>query len=228
MNLLLKLSLSQSILISTFTSWIQCLWGGVPCCQHIPASVSGSSASLVAACWEKLLSLRSWWSVSSLPLPLVSFRTPCSWDILRGRSIATRDTRSDEYWSADEISSESRENRCFWKSSPQQKPDALHTSASWQLKCFEYRQKSAQGKFFTPTVPISCVAKSSDISAGPYIKDEDLINKPRNFSSNFQNALWPVAWGPAILVNIYKNTWFILQVAFVCQFFFPRTLQVLK
>jgi len=41
MNLLLKLSLSQSILITIFA-----LWGGVPC-QHIPASVSGSFASLV-------------------------------------------------------------------------------------------------------------------------------------------------------------------------------------
>jgi len=31
-NLLLKLSFSQSILIKIFTSWIQCLWGGVACC----------------------------------------------------------------------------------------------------------------------------------------------------------------------------------------------------
>jgi len=38
-NILLKLSLTQSILSTTFTSWIQCLWGGVPCCQHIPPSV---------------------------------------------------------------------------------------------------------------------------------------------------------------------------------------------
>ena len=37
-NLLLKLSSSQSILITIFTSRIQCLWGGVPCCQHNPAS----------------------------------------------------------------------------------------------------------------------------------------------------------------------------------------------
>jgi hypothetical protein len=72
-------------------------------------------------------------------LSLVSFRTPCSWDIFRGRSTATRDTRSDEYWNADEISSESRHNRCFWNTSPQQKPDALQTSAPWQLKCFEFR-----------------------------------------------------------------------------------------
>jgi hypothetical protein len=69
-------------------------------------------------------------------LSLVSFRAPCSWDIRRGRSIATRDTHSDEYWIADKISSESRQNRCFRKSSPQQKPDALQTSAPWQPKCF--------------------------------------------------------------------------------------------
>jgi hypothetical protein len=72
-------------------------------------------------------------------LSLASFRKPCFWDILRGKSIAIWYTRSDEYWSADEISSESRQNRCFWKSSSQQKPDALQTSTPWQLKCFEYR-----------------------------------------------------------------------------------------
>ena len=59
------------------------MWGGVPCCQHIPASVSGSSASLVAAWWEKLPPLRPWCSVSSPQLSLISFRTPCSWDIPR-------------------------------------------------------------------------------------------------------------------------------------------------
>jgi len=83
-------------------------------CQHIPPSVSGSSTSLVAAWWEKSLPLLPWCSVSN-PLSLVCFRTPCSWDNLRGRSIATRDTRSDEYWIANEISSESRQNRCFLK-----------------------------------------------------------------------------------------------------------------
>ena len=82
-----------------------------PLSTHPPPSISGSSASLVAACWEKMLPLLPWCSVSNPPLSLVSFRTPCSWDILRGRSIATRDTCSDEYWSADKISSESRQNR---------------------------------------------------------------------------------------------------------------------
>jgi len=105
---------------------------------HSP-SVSESSASLVAACWEKLLALLPWCSVSNPPLSLVSFRTPYSWDILRGRSIATRDTHSDEYWSADEISSESGQNRCFLNTSAQH--TALQTSAPWQLNCFESRQK---------------------------------------------------------------------------------------
>jgi hypothetical protein len=55
--------------------------------------------------------------VSSPPLSLVSFRTPSSWDIPRWRSIATRDIHSEEYWSADEISTESQwQNRCFLKS----------------------------------------------------------------------------------------------------------------
>jgi hypothetical protein len=85
-----------------------------------------------------LLPLLPWRSVSKPPLSLVSFHTPCLWDILRGRSVATRDTCSDEYWSANEISSESQQNRCFWNTSPQWKPDALQTSAPWQLKCFEF------------------------------------------------------------------------------------------
>jgi hypothetical protein len=72
-------------------------------------------------------------------LSLVSFRTPCSWDIFQGRIIATRGTLSDEYWNAYEISPESRQNRCFWNTSPQQRPNALQTSAPWQLKCFEFR-----------------------------------------------------------------------------------------
>jgi hypothetical protein len=122
---------------TTFTDWIQSLWGDVPS-QNIPPSVSGSSASLVEACWEKLLPLLPWCSVSNPPLSLVSFHITRSWDILRGRSIVTRDTRSDEYWSADEISSGSRQNRCFWNPSPQRKPDALQTSTPWQLKCFEF------------------------------------------------------------------------------------------
>jgi len=76
-----------------------------------------SSASLIAACWEKLLPLLPRCSVSNPPLSFVSFRTPCSWNILRGRSTATRDTCTNEYLSANEISCESRQNHCFLKSS---------------------------------------------------------------------------------------------------------------
>jgi len=71
---------------------------------------------------EILLPLLPWCSVSNPPLSLVSFLPPCSWDILRGRSIVTRDTRSVEYWIANEISSETRQNHSFWNTSPRQKP----------------------------------------------------------------------------------------------------------
>jgi len=53
-NLLLKLSLSQSILITILTSWIQCLWSGVPCCQQIPAS-----GGLLTKAWRNR-SIFSW------------------------------------------------------------------------------------------------------------------------------------------------------------------------
>jgi len=137
-NLLLKLSSSQSILITIFTSWIWCVCkvaslvntfpqaflevlhhsmqhGGRNCCHFVPDVL---------------------FQIHRCPW----FLFVHSWDIPIGRSIVTRDTRSDEYWSADEISTESqRQNRCFWKSSPKRKPDALQTSAPWQLKCFESR-----------------------------------------------------------------------------------------
>jgi hypothetical protein len=74
-----------------------------------------------------LLPLPPWCSVSNPLLSLVSFRTPCSWDIVRGRSIVTRDTCSDEYWSPDKMFFESWQNR-FWNTSLQQKPCALQTT----------------------------------------------------------------------------------------------------
>jgi len=55
MNLLLKLSSSQSILITIFPSWIWCLWGGVPC-QHIPAGLTHSFDVLRSSNWR----LSSW------------------------------------------------------------------------------------------------------------------------------------------------------------------------
>ena len=61
------------------------------------------------------LPLLPWCSVSNPPLCLVSFRTPWSWDVLRGRSIVTRDTRFDQYWSANEIPSWVKTQSLFLK-----------------------------------------------------------------------------------------------------------------
>jgi len=153
-NLLIKLSLTQSILITTFTSWISCLWGGVPC-QHIPPSVSGSSASLFAACWEKLLPLLPWCSVSNPPLSLVSFRTPCSWDILRGEvlrlgtlvpmniEVPTKYPLSQDRIVVFEISLHSK--------SPMLYRPALH--GNWNALSFARR--ALKDKFPTSTVPLT-------------------------------------------------------------------------
>jgi hypothetical protein len=49
----------------------------------------------------------------------------------RGRSIVTRNTHSDKYLNADEISTElQQQNCCFRKSPPQRKPDVLQTQRS--------------------------------------------------------------------------------------------------
>ena len=61
-NLLLKLSLSQSILITIFTFWTQCLWGGVRCCQHIPAS-----GRILTKAWRNFSMFSGLLSEGSLP-----------------------------------------------------------------------------------------------------------------------------------------------------------------
>ena len=136
-NLLLKLSLTQSILINNIhflntvsvrwrpltTHSPKCFWKFcITCCSMLRGIAAPSSLMF---CFK-----------SSVVLGFFSY-TLRYWDILRGRSTATRDTRSDEYWIADKTSSESRQNRRFWNTSPQQKPDALQTSVAWQLKCFD-------------------------------------------------------------------------------------------
>jgi hypothetical protein len=66
----------------------------------------------------------------------------------------------------------SQERIVVFEMSPQQKPDALLTSAPWQVKCFEFRQKNAQGQIPHANGSIhSCVEKSSGISAGPCIRN---------------------------------------------------------
>ena len=161
--LLLKLSLTQSILITTFTSWIQCLWGGLPCCQHVPPSVSGSPASLVVACWEKLLPLLPWCSVSNPPLSLVSFRTPFSWDILRGRSVATRvlvplniEVPTKYPLSQDRIVV--FEIRLHSKSPMLYRP-ALH--GNWNA--LSLARRALKDTFPTPTVPLKTVLQNRQV-----------------------------------------------------------------
>jgi hypothetical protein len=95
-------------------------------------------------------------------LSFVSFLTPCSWDILRGRSIATRDTRSDEYWmltkhplSQDGIVFEIR----LHSKSPMLYRPALH--GNWNALNFAIR--ALKDKFPTPTVPLTTVLQNRQV-----------------------------------------------------------------
>jgi len=124
-----------------------------------PPSVSGSSASLVAACWEKLLPLLPWCSVSNPPLSLVTFRTPCSWDILRGRSIATKDTvvpMNIEVPPTKYPLSQDKiivfEIRLHSKSPLLYRP-ALHCNSN----ALSLSQRALKDKLLTPTVPLTTV-----------------------------------------------------------------------
>jgi hypothetical protein len=133
-----------------------------PFCQHIPPSVSGSSASLVAAFWEKLLPLLPLCSVSNPPLSLVSFRTPCSWDILRGRSIATRtlvpiniEVPTKYPLSQDRIVFEIR----LHSKSPMFYRPALH--GNWNA--LSLARRALKDKFPTPIVPLTTVLKNRQV-----------------------------------------------------------------
>ena len=85
-NLLLTLSLCQSILIIIFTSWIWCLWGGVPCCQHIPAS-----GGHLTNAWRSR-SMFSKWRLSFWTFPFCSTRCYSAVSHPQQYSIATGDT----------------------------------------------------------------------------------------------------------------------------------------
>jgi hypothetical protein len=69
-----------------------------------------------------------------------------------------------------QVNESQRQNRCFSKSSPQRKSDALQTCAPWQLQCFwvsleeRSRTNSLRQRFHS-----AVFSKSSGISAGPCI-----------------------------------------------------------
>ena len=162
-NLLLKLSLSQSILITIFISWIQCLWGGVPCCQHIPASVSGSSASLVAAWWQKLLPLLPWCSVSSPPLPLVFFvhlalEISLEEEVLRLGTLVAMNIEVPTKYHLSHNRIAVFEIRLYSKS-PMFYRSTLH--GNWNALSIDRR--ALKDKFPTPTVPVATVLQNRQV-----------------------------------------------------------------
>jgi glycerol-3-phosphate O-acyltransferase len=110
------------------------------------------------------LPLLPWCSVSNPPLPLVSFRTPCSWDIHRGRSIATRDTvvPMDIEVPTKYPLSQDRivvfEIRLHSKSPMLYRP-ALH--GNWNA--LRLARRALKDKFPTPTVPLTTVLQNRQV-----------------------------------------------------------------
>jgi hypothetical protein len=113
-------------------------------------------------------------------LSLVSFRTPCSWDILRGRSFATRDTvvpmnievptkyhLSQEWIVVFEIRLHSK--------SPMPYRPALH--GNWNTSSLVRR--ALKDKFHMLTVPLTTVLQNRQVFLGE-----------------------PVVWNPTILTHI--------------------------
>ena len=156
-------------LITTFGSWIQCLWGGVPCCQHIPGSVSGSSASLVAACWEKLLPLFPdvlfqihrcpWFLFVHLALEISSEE-----EVLRLGTLVPMNIEVATKYPLSQDRIVVFENRLHSKSPMLYRP-ALH--GNWNA--LSLTRRALKDKFPTPTVPLNCFTKSSGISSRPCI-----------------------------------------------------------
>jgi hypothetical protein len=157
-----KLSLTQSILITTFTSRI-CLWGGVYCCQHFPRSVSASSASLVAACWEKLLPLLPWCSVSNSPLssfPFVHLALVISLEdeVLRLGTLVPMNIEVPTKYQLSQDRIVVFEIRLHCKSPMPYRP-ALH--GNWNTLSFVRR--ALKDKFPTPTVPLTTVLPNRQV-----------------------------------------------------------------
>jgi hypothetical protein len=160
MNLLLKLSLSQSILIAVFTFWIQCLKGGVPC-LHIPASVSGSSALFVATWWEKLLPLLPWCSVSNPRFLFVhlAFEISSEEEVLRLGTLISMNIKVLTKYQLSHIDRlVAFENRLHSENPMLYRP-AVH--GNWNASSLARR--ALKYKFPTPTVPLTAVLPNHQV-----------------------------------------------------------------
>jgi hypothetical protein len=108
-----------------------------------------------------LLPLLPWCSVSNPPLPLVSFRTPCYWDVLRERSTETRDIRFDEVPKKYPLTQERIvvfEIRLHSYSPMLYRP-ALH--GNWNA--LNFASRALKDKFPTPTVPLTTVLQNCQV-----------------------------------------------------------------
>ena len=157
MNLLLKLSLSQSILITIFTSWIWCLWGGVPWCQHIPAS----GGLLTRSMFSGVL------SEGSVPVGFLFCGRRCFSEASRPQqySLAARDTVVPMNIDVQAKYPLSHNDRIvvleisLHNQSPMLYRPALH--GNWNA--LSLARRALKDKFPTPTVPLTAVLPNRQV-----------------------------------------------------------------
>jgi len=160
-NLLLKLSLSQSILITIFTSWIQCLWGGVPCCQHIPAS-----RELLTKAWHNCSKFLGVLSEGSLPGRFLFEADAVSLKFLTHNSTVLRlGTLSFRWILKCRRNIRSHNDRIavleirLHSESPMLYRPALHSN--WNTSSLARR--ALKDKFPTPTIPLTVVSPNRQV-----------------------------------------------------------------
>jgi hypothetical protein len=76
--------------------------------------------------------------------------------------LRLKDTRSNKYWSADEISSESRQNGCSWNMSPQLKPDA-RASLHDNWNALSLARRAPKENFPTQSVPLKTILQNGEV-----------------------------------------------------------------
>jgi hypothetical protein len=128
-----------------------------------PPSVSGSSASLVAACWEKLLPLRPWCSVSNPPLSLVSFRTlaleiSSEEEVLRLGTLVPMNIKMPTKYPLSQDRIVVFEIRLHSKSPMLYRPTLYGYWNSWS-----FARRALKNKFPTPTVPFTTVLQNRQL-----------------------------------------------------------------
>ena len=133
-------------------------------CQHIPPNVSGSSASLDAAWWEKLLPLLPWCTVSNPPLSLGFFfvhpalEISSEEEVLQPGTLVSMNIEVPTKYPLSQDRIVVFENHLHSKSLMLYRP-VLH--GNWNA--LSIARRALRDKFPMPTVPLTAVLQNRQV-----------------------------------------------------------------